>query len=155
MTRHNKTGRSKRALSPFIAMERYMLESHAWQSLSLPARCALIEMLSIYNGRNNGCIGQSARMLAESLHISRATANRALRELTDKGFIEAVKAGGFSMKSGPRATEWRLTMHPCNVTNETRPSKKFMRWHKGKIHLAVPPEGQSGTTRGPVSVATQ
>lgn len=155
MAPYNKTGRSNRALSPFIALEHYMLASPAWQSLSLPARCALIEMLSIYNGRNNGSIGQSARMLAERLHIGRSTASRALNELTEKGFIEVVKASGFNMKSGPRATEWRLTMYPCHVTNETRPSKKFMRWHAGKMHLTAPPESQPGPTREPVTAAAQ
>ena len=97
---HNATGRSRRQLSSFVALERYMLRSPAWKSLSLPARCAFIELGNLYNGLNNGRIALSARSLANLLPISRVTASRALSELANRGFIEAVRKGGFNMKTG-------------------------------------------------------
>jgi DNA-binding MarR family transcriptional regulator len=82
----DKTGRSKQ-LSSFIALERFIKASAAWNSLSLAARCVYWELLDLYNGANNGRIALSARVLAKRLPISRATATRALNELEDRQFI--------------------------------------------------------------------
>lgn len=147
--KHDRTGRSKQKLSPFIALERYIKASPAWQSLSLVARCAYIELLDIYSGSNNGRIALSARSLAERLPISRATATRALQDLTDRGFIEVTREGAFSLKSGlRRATEWRLTRYHCDLTGQSQ-SQKFMRWQNGKFHFTASPESHNGFTTGP------
>ena len=115
----------------------YMLESEAWRSLSLPARSAFVEIARRFNGTNNGRIGMSGRQLATLLHTSRATATRALQELAAKGFIEVVRRGAFSNKF-KLASEWRLTIHRCDVTGEI-PSKAFMKWrpeqNKTRAHL--------------------
>jgi biotin operon repressor len=153
--KHDSTGRSRRKLSPFIAIERYLLNSPAWTTLSLPGRCAIVELLKVYDGSNNGRLAMSARMLAPKLTISRATATRTLQDLQERGFIEAVREGGFNMKSGERrATEWRLTLHRCDVTGAP-PAKTFMRWQAGKIHFAASPESHSGFTREPPKAAAQ
>jgi DNA-binding transcriptional regulator YhcF (GntR family) len=108
-----------------------------------------IEMARNYVPGRNGRLAMSARKLAEALPISRATAGRALQDLENRGFIEAVKPGGFHMKAGERrATEWRITRHKCDVTGEMA-SKKFMRWQYGKIHFTVSPESHPGLTREP------
>ena len=144
--KHDKTGRSKRTLSPFIALERYIKASPAWRSLSLPARCTYLEYLDLYDGGNNGSLPMSANSLAAKLPIGRATANRAILELESRGFIEAVKRGGFNVKhGGRRATEWRLTRYQCNVTGQLG-LKPFMRWQGGKFHLTVSPQSNSGLT---------
>jgi hypothetical protein len=130
-------------------LEHYLLNSPAWRSLSLAARSAFIEMARNYVPGRNGRLAMSARMLAEALPISRATAARALQDLAARGFIEAVRPGGFNMKAGEgRASEWRLTLHKCDVTGENA-SRAFMRWQDGKIHFTVSPESQFGLTRGP------
>ena len=41
----------------FVQLYRFIKRSQAWHELSLPARCALIELLDRYNGINNGMIG--------------------------------------------------------------------------------------------------
>jgi hypothetical protein len=147
--KHDLTGRSRRQLSSFVALERYMLNSPAWKSLSCPARSAFVELGNLYDGSNNGKIALSARMLAERVTISRATATRTLTELEHKGFIEAVRSGGFNVKSGAkRATEWRLTCHRCDVTGD-KPAKTFMRWQAGKIHFAASSQSHSGFTKEP------
>ena len=151
----DKKGRSRGKLSSFIALERYITAAPAWQSLSLAARCGYMELLDIYNGSNNGTIALSARMLSERLHISRATAARALNELTARGFIEATRAGGFNIKSGERrATEWRLNRYQCNLTGQV-PSQQYMRWKDGKILFTVSPESHSGLTREPQTANAQ
>ncbi len=151
----NKTGRSKGTFSPFIALERYIKASPAWQSLSLAARCAYWELLDIYSGSNNGRIALSARGLAERLPVSRATAARALLELTNRGFIETTRPGGFNLKTGARrASEWRLTRFRCDLTGEL-PTKKFMQWQDGKFHFTASPESNNGLTREPLNTSTK
>ena len=149
MAKSNRTGRSSRTLSPFIAMERYILDSPAWLSLLPVERCTYWELLRLYNGSNNGRVALSARSLTERLRISRATAARAFVVLVERGFVEAVRQGGFNLKSGERrATEWRLTCYRCDVTGAT-PSKAFMRWQEGKIHFSASPQGHNGFTTEP------
>jgi hypothetical protein len=143
MPKHDNRGRSKRTLGPFIALERYLLNSPAWISLSPNARCALIELLARYNGVNNGRIAMSANVLAMLLPISRATAARALRELIERGFVEIVRPGGFSCKL-KIATEYRLTFHRCDVT-DAPPLKPFMRW-RPENHFTVSSESSHGLT---------
>jgi DNA-binding transcriptional regulator YhcF (GntR family) len=153
--KHNKKGRSKGKLSSFIALERYITASPAWQSLSLTARCSYLEVLDIYNGGNNGTIALSARMLSERIHISRATAARALNDLTARGFIEATRLGSFNVKSGQaRATQWRLNRYKCDRTGQL-PSQQYMRWREGKIHFAVSPGSHNGLTREPLNASAQ
>lgn len=154
-SKQDKKGRSRRKLSNFVALEHYLLDSPAWRTLSLPARCALLEIARHYKPGVNGRLAMSARGLAEALPISRQTGTRALKELADRGFIEQVRAGGFNVKSGEgRATEWRLTMYHCDVSGQT-PSRAFMRWQAGKIHFTASPQGQVGLTRGPGLPAAQ
>ncbi len=154
-SKHDKTGRSKVKLTNFIALERYMTASPAWKTLSLPGRCAYLEVLDLYNGKNNGTIALSARGLSDRLGISRATAARALYDLTARGFIEPTRIGGFNIKTGVRrATEWRLTRYNCNRTGEVA-TQKYMRWQEGKIHFTVSPESHHGLTTEPPTSITQ
>ena len=150
----NRTGRTKTP-SRFVMLEHYVLNSPAWRSLSLAARAAFIEIAQRYAPGRNGRLAMSARMLAEALPISRATAGRALKELAARGFIEVVRLGGFNMKAGEgRATEWRLTKYKCDVTG-VMASRAFMRWQDGKMHFTVSSEGQPGLTGEPSFDAAQ
>ena len=150
MTRkHDKTGRTRGSASRFVMLEHYLLNSPAWRSLSLSARCAFIEICRLYSPGNNGRLAVSGRMLADALSVSRQTATRTLDDLVSHGFIEGVKPGGFNMKAGVgRASEWRLTLHKCDVTG-AKPSRAFMRWQAGKIHFTASPESHVGPTREP------
>lgn len=146
--RIDRKGRSKGSLSSFVALEHFLLESEAWQSLSLCARQAYIEIARIYSGNNNGSLALSARGLSKRLHVSKATASRALGDLGERGFVEIAKNGGFNLKTGDRrATEWRLTRFKCDKTGQP-PTKAFMAWKPSKIHFTVPPERHNGFTKG-------
>jgi DNA-binding MarR family transcriptional regulator len=85
--RANKTGRSKGSLSDFVAIERYILRSAAWRSLSPVERAVYVEFAYHYNGTNNGLIRISTRMLADGLGIGKATACRCIKVLAERGFI--------------------------------------------------------------------
>ena len=114
MVDHNKTGRSKSG-PPFIQLFRVVKRSATYHGLSQYARCALIELLDRYTGKNNGMIGLGARELADELRCSKDTAARALRELDDAGLVTPIKLG---IWRGRQATEWRLTFYKCDVTGE-------------------------------------
>jgi hypothetical protein len=79
--RHNAKGRS--TTERYVGLPHWMLNSPAWRSLSPVARCVLIELLSIYNGANNGFIAMSARTAGERVGCVKDTAARAFRELQD------------------------------------------------------------------------
>ena len=151
MGKINKTGRSKKEHSFFVALELFIMQSDAWKSLGCVARLAYIEVAALYNHLhpNNGTLALSARQLAERLPISRATATRAFRELTDKGFIVATRPSAFNMKTGERrATEWRLTRYRCDVTGDI-PTRAFMDWKPDQIHFAASPQSHLSFTTEP------
>ena len=122
----NKTGRGSNALSDFVALERYIMRSPAWRSLSPTVMAVYFELAYRFNGTNNGAILLSTKMLGEALHISKATASRCLKNLMRKGFIEQTKGAGFNCKVR-HCSEWRLTAFRCDKTGAL-PSKTFMRW---------------------------
>lgn len=107
--------RQKRSGRKFIELWTNVKRSAAYHSLSLPARCTLIELLDRSSGVNNGMIGLGVRELANELRSSTDTAARALRELDDSGLARPVTGGHWR---GKRATEWRLTFIVCHKTGE-------------------------------------
>ena len=122
-----RKGRSNKE-ARHVRLYHHVLTSSAWQSLDAVARAIYIEMASRYAGAgsNNGRIGYAVREAADALHISKATASRAIRQLQDRGFIVATQQGTFNRKVR-HSTEWRLTEFGCDVTNAL-PTKDFMRW---------------------------
>jgi hypothetical protein len=127
-----------------VRLYHWVLGSEAWQSLNPNARAAYIELASKYagGGSNNGRIGCSVRQIANALHVGKATAQKALADLQERGFIVAMQKGAFSWKTGT-ATEWRLTEFTCDVTNQLA-SKDFMRWQPKK-QKPVPISELNGT----------
>src|SRR6266446_3408822 len=88
-----------------------------------------------HDGTNNGRLGLSVRRASERCRIARGTAQRALVELQDRGFVDCMTKGAFSRKA-PHATEWRLTWWSCDVTGELA-SKKFMNWRREKTKRGI------------------
>ena len=142
--RHNSKGRS--TTDPFVRLPHWMLKCPAWRSLSPVARCVLIELLVIYNGRNNGYLAFSARDAAERVGCSKGTANRGLAELREKGFIDVSIVGAFYRKTR-HATEYRLSLFECDRTGSMA-TKEFMRWSNPKPIFTVRPQGQSVSPEG-------
>jgi hypothetical protein len=155
--KHNASGRTVRRQSSrkrrsFVMLERYMIASAAWRSLSGEAIAAFVELSNRYNGTNNGRLHLSSRELAVIRNGSRRTGTRAMSELVRKGFVEMVKASGFNVKDRRRqAAEYRLTMYHCDATREP-PSKAFMRWQPEapRKHFTAPPVAHHGATSGSV-----
>lgn len=114
----------------FILIERDMIRSVAWQSLSPKAGWVLIDMWSRHNGKNNGAIPYGLGDAQKLLGCGRSTAVGLLHELEDKGFIVAVRRGSFNVKSGKaRRTVWRLTMEPYEVKGRKhQPTHEYLSW---------------------------
>lgn len=132
---------------PREATERYLMLRHwvtrtaAWRDLDTVARCAYLEIAARYAGpgSNNGRIPYSLKEMAEALHVSKATAMRALARLEEHGFIAEEKQGAFNIKHR-HATEWRLTEWKNDLTGEP-PTKEFASWKKQN---AVSPQNPIG-----------
>jgi hypothetical protein len=135
---------NKRIDAHHVRLYSYMLNSPAYLSLGCPARAVLVEIARVYDGMNNGRLGMSVRMLAERCRIARGTAQVALKELQDRGFIECVQVGAFSLKVR-HASEWRLTWWPCNVTRAP-PERPFLKWR---------PEKQNTVSKYPAAGSNQ
>jgi hypothetical protein len=135
---------NKRLDAPHVRLYNYMLNSPAYLSLGCPARAVLIEISRVYDGRNNGRLGMSVRMLAERCRIARGTVGVALKELQDRGFIVCATKGAFSRKV-QHASEWRLTAWPCHITGDFA-TKAFMSWR---------PEKQNPVSKYPAAGSNQ
>ena len=90
----------------------------------MTARCLEMELKALYNGINNGELYLSVREAADRLNIADNTANKAFKELEEKGFIKPKQKGSFNWKKR-HATLWILTEFEFN---EQLATKDFMRW---------------------------
>jgi hypothetical protein len=73
----------------------------AWSRLSATARAAWLEFSRLYNGRNNGRLIMSERMLIDRLGKSpksKNVASRAIKELVTFGFLLRTRNATFSSK---------------------------------------------------------
>jgi DNA-binding transcriptional regulator YhcF (GntR family) len=130
MSKSKKVLKNGRTSVPrrYVMIYHWLMETEAWKSLDGNSRAIYLEMARRYAGpgSNNGQITYSARQAAENLHISKDTANRALKALQERGFIVATTMGAFSRKNR-HATEWRLTEFDCDKTGDLA-TKDFTRW---------------------------
>ncbi len=129
--RHDAKGRSNRE-ARHVRLYHWLMDTPAWASLDCVARCVYVELARRYGGEDatgkgcNGHIPCSLLELAKALHVSKATAMRALDKLEVRGFIVMTKQGAFNVKMR-HSTEWRLTEFPCAGELAT---KDFARWGK-------------------------
>lgn len=86
-----------------------LLKSPAWRSLSGAAMKVFLELHTRYNGGNNGRLHLSMNEASAALGIGKATAQRAFKELQDRGLLVLEHPGSWYSR---RAHEWRLTTKP-------------------------------------------
>jgi hypothetical protein len=145
MIKRSKSRSTKRYVKyeQHVRLHHWLLNSAAYLSLSPPARAVLVEVMRIYNGKNNGKLALSVREAGLRCNISKNTAARALRELTERGFIEVRTPSSFSLKCR-RAAEWTLTEFRNDVTGKL-PTKSFFNWVRSDPKHPAPeiPESES------------
>jgi hypothetical protein len=142
-------GRSK-GDGAHVRFYRFELESPAYRSLSAFARALLVELKGLHNGSNNGELFLSVREAAARLNCSRMTADRALHDLVDRGFIRARQNGSFSWKQR-HATQWVLAEFPFAGA---LPTKDFMLWQPDEKQNTGLPQGQTGLPQGQKATTT-
>lgn len=80
--------KGKRSLEgQYVPLPYAQLKSLAWRSLNGAAVKVWLELHTRYNGGNNGNVRLSMNEAVAALGISKGTAQRAFRELQNKGFI--------------------------------------------------------------------
>ncbi|MGB7655216.1 MAG: hypothetical protein WBL74_07025 [Novosphingobium sp.] len=92
-----------------------MLESAAYASLDLTARAVLTELVTLFNGDNNGSLYLSVDDARGRLGIAtKHPVLRAFNQLEAVGLIELTKDAHFAVKAAEssRARCWRLAWHP-------------------------------------------
>jgi hypothetical protein len=136
----------------YASVNHYLMKSPAWKSLGCIPRAVYLDMVSRYHGSNNGRIGYSVRCAVAELHIGSATARRALDDLQDRGFIVVIKKGAFNVKVR-HASEWRLTDHHCDVTNNLA-TKEFMRWTPDKNKTRYPQRLRTVSVAAPYGICS-
>jgi len=142
--RARATGRATGDTGHHVRLYDWFTRTPAWCDLNTVARCAYIELAARYFGTNNGRVGLSVRTLAAALHVSTATASRALRNLEEHGFIVTTKRGAFNCKVR-HASEYRLT----EFSDETGAlaTKDFARWQKNTVSVVRLHSARSETAR--------
>jgi hypothetical protein len=131
-----KHTRKRRGVPRFLQLHHRLLKSHAWHALTPLERSGYIELAQLYDGTNNGRLAMSARRLAGLIPCDKNAASRALKNLEDAGFIEAIKLGRYTCKAEERkASEYRLTDFRCDVTGEppTRTYNPKHLWEPGRV----------------------
>ena len=124
MASHNNTGRfKKQKLGRFIALPHPVIDSPGYRAASPAARAVFIEALRLYDGKNNGSLALSVRLIADQANISKDTASRAIAELINCGLLRRTKSSSFSQKK--LAAEYRITFLICNLTLSA-PSKEYL-----------------------------
>ena len=115
-----------------MMLKHWIFDCPAYRSLKPGPRAVLWELIRRYNGTNNGRIAYGARDMARAVQVAdRQTIASYERELESKGFIRAVRRGGFSVKvSDRRVTEWAPTWERIG---EELPTKEFARWQASEI----------------------
>lgn len=104
-----------------LIIRRGLFLSPQWSALSNNARSLLMELLSIFNGRNRDWLFLSVRDAADRIGLSDLKAvSIAFNQLIELGFIEESIAASFRQKSDDRsrARGWRLLI----VDGQGRPS---------------------------------
>jgi hypothetical protein len=108
MGKIDRTGRSNKK-PRYVMLPHYVMDTFAWQRLSVTARSAWLEFVRVHNGFNNGQIAMSERELGERLRVSHDTARRAINELLTFAFIVMTK--GIDVRQ--QASRRRIPVDPC------------------------------------------
>jgi sulfite reductase beta subunit-like hemoprotein len=124
--------RKRATAERYVRLTYGMMQSQAWRSLDGNARAIYVELAMLYfgAGTNNGRIGFSVRQAAQTIHVSKDTAARAMSHLQERGFIVATTKGRFVRKR--HATRWRLTEFECDLTGQPA-SRDFKTWTTANI----------------------
>mgnify|MGYP006271412831 CR=1 FL=1 len=162
MPRHNRKGRSKTPSGEqFVALRKHMRQCEAWRTLPHRYRSVYIEAVAGVYEANNGEVSRSVRFLAKAANCSADTAQKALRELQERGFMVRTEGGRLGAEGRGVAAKWRFT--EIGTEANPTPTRDYARWklapenseaRTGEQHTLyrpaahpVPPSGTPCTAR--------
>jgi hypothetical protein len=113
MRRHNRTGRSKGKLPPFVPLVKETMKTPAWRAMSHGARSLYVRLKTRYNTKLQNSVYLSTRAAMAELgsHSRLENIRRWFRELEYYGFIVLVRPGALGVEGRGKAPVWRLTEH--------------------------------------------
>jgi len=114
----------------YLTISYKMARTQAFRSLTGTSLKVWIELRTRYNGHNNGLVSLSLREAAALLGISQTTAQRALTELEDKGFIKRRTRGSWY---GRKAAEFILTDRSYDGHEATRDWQDWQPKNKSSV----------------------
>jgi hypothetical protein len=105
-----------------------MMRTEAWKSLKANDIAVFLAISARYAGpgSNNGRIPFATRDGAK-MGLGKTAVSASLKRLQERGFIVCEKRGGFNLKDGKRASEWRLTDHPSDISSELA-TREYQQW---------------------------
>ena len=126
----------------YLPISYKMAQTKAFRSLTGASLKVWIELRTRYNGHNNGLVSLSLREAADLLGMSQTTAQRALIELAQKGFIKRRARGSWY---GRKAAEFILT----DVKYDGHaPTREWQSW-RPKNKSSVPGRTAKGVSGSP------
>jgi hypothetical protein len=78
----------------YVQIPHCVFRSYGFANLSAYASKLLLDLLSQYNGSNNGDFHATFSLMTNRGWKSKGTLNRAIKELVDSGFVELSRQGG-------------------------------------------------------------
>ncbi|MEQ8315109.1 MAG: hypothetical protein RL839_06570 [Gammaproteobacteria bacterium] len=100
-----------------IALGRHFLESQQYLGLSAQAK-VLITLMQVH-WRPHEPVGYGIREAMKRIPCAKGTAQRAFKELEEKGFIVKVDESLFNSRFMSKSRTWRLTWMPYNFKPPT------------------------------------
>lgn len=129
-----------------------VLDSLAYQHLSLWGRAVLVEIVRAMNGYNNGEIGLSQRQIADRLRTSNfRSIGRAIAELMQHGFLDVMSEGKWKQRL---ARQYRLTFVNTGSPGHYRPAtNEYRQWRPTAKSGVEPVSAKKGNSAEPVSAS--
>ena len=125
MAKRDSKGNLLNSEGGFFALQKHMMRSDAWKSLTPQEVAVFIRVAFRFKGDNNGELAISARDAALEARISKNTAYKALRSLCDKGLLKLITPGGYSTNGG-KASEYAFTCFPLSKGKPA--SREYQDW---------------------------
>lgn len=125
--RHQPDQRADLKGKGFIGLPRVVKESGAYRSLNPFERAVLTEILSVFNGYNNGKLVISHRQIANALGNSNfGKISRSIATLIERGLLDIETESVWKERM---AREYRLTFIGTGVAPHYRPAtNEYLQW---------------------------
>jgi hypothetical protein len=136
--------RKAKGYAAHVRIYAHEMKTEAWQTLDPDARALLVEMRSLYTGRENR-VHMSVREAMRRLSICQRRAQKARDALVERGWIRVVEEGSFTRKVR-HATVFALEHEPLTDNDGATAPKSYMTWKNTVVKSAT--DGSQNGYRG-------